>query len=82
MMNSHKEGITVWVHPAHIELLNKIMEGYDNLAIVTAIDPSQGRMLIRVTDGMRREAEKIIRHLPFPVKICDDGWDDQTEQEK
>ena len=61
--------IFVQVDPQNIDLFNKIMEAYDNLCLVTALDPGAGKLLVRVTKDTKKDTLKVIKHLPFPVKI-------------
>lgn len=63
--------LTVTIPTEKIELFNKLMEGYDNLCIVTAIDPAAGELLLRMTPDTRPEVLKVLRHLPFPVEFVE-----------
>ena len=49
-----------------IDVFNKIIEAYDNLALVTALDPAQGKLLVQVTPDTKRDTLKLLNHLPFP----------------
>lgn len=55
----------------NIDLFNKIIEAYDNLCLVTALNPAQGELLLRLTPDTRPALLKILRHLPFPVEILE-----------
>ncbi|ATW23980.1 DUF4911 domain-containing protein [Candidatus Formimonas warabiya] len=63
--------IPVQVSPNHIDVFNKILEAYDNLALVTAVDPGQGRLVVRVTPDTRKDTLKLLQHMPFPVEIME-----------
>ena len=63
--------LTVTIPAEKIEIFNKIIEGYDNLCIVTAIEPSRGELLLRMTPDTRPEVLKVLRHLPFPVQFVE-----------
>jgi hypothetical protein len=64
--------IYIKLNPDDINLLNKIIEGYDNLAVVTALNPTEGRMVVRVTPDTRRDVLKLLKHLPFFVEILEE----------
>lgn len=50
-------------------MLGKLIEAFDNLGILSTIDPVQGLVVIRVTPDTCPEVENILAHLPFPVSI-------------
>jgi hypothetical protein len=62
--------IFVRVNPENIDIFNKIVEAYDNLALVTAIHPQEGKLLVRVTKDTKKDTIKVLKHLPFPVEFC------------
>lgn len=51
-----------------INFLNKIMEGYDNLGVVSTLDPQEGLVMVRVTPDTRREVMKILAEMPFTIE--------------
>lgn len=57
------------VAPRDIDLFNKLLEGYDNLAYVTTVDPGLGRMALRFAAAARKDILAILHCLPFPVAI-------------
>lgn len=63
------ETIICRVEPRDIDLFNKLLEGYDNLALVTTEDPALGRMALRVASAARKDLMAILRCLPIPVAI-------------
>lgn len=63
------------VDPENIDIFNKIIEGYDNLALVTALRPELGLLLLRVTEDTKKDTLKIIKRLPFPVTITEEEND-------
>lgn len=69
MTDNHN--IFLKVAPVHIDMLNKIVEGYDNLAVVTTINASEGKLVLRVTPDTREDVLKILHHMPFSVEIMD-----------
>lgn len=48
-----------------ITYLTKIIEGFDNLGVVSTIDAEEGRVMIHLTPDTRAEILKIIAELPF-----------------
>ncbi|PKM88552.1 MAG: DUF4911 domain-containing protein [Firmicutes bacterium HGW-Firmicutes-12] len=50
-----------------IAFLTKIIEGYDNLGVVTTIDPTQGVVVVRVTPDTEAEISEILSNLDFVV---------------
>ena len=57
------------VAPRDIDLFNKLLEGYDNLAYVTTVDPGVGRMVLRFAETARKDLLAVLHCLPFPVAI-------------
>lgn len=69
------ESLNIWVRldPQNIDVFNKIIEGYDNLALVTAIEPALGQLLVRVTPDTKKDALRLLKHLPFPIEIVSES---------
>ena len=63
------EAIFVQVAPEKIDLLNKLLEGYDNLTLVTTLDAQKGDLVLWVTKYTYRDTIRVIKHLPFAVQI-------------
>ena len=61
--------IMLSVEPRDIDLFNKLLEGYDNLAMVTTVDPGLGRLALRVAENARKDLLAILHCLPIPVSI-------------
>jgi len=57
------------VAPSDIDLFNKLIEGYDNMALVTTLDARLGRIALWITEHAHRDIMAIIKCLPIPVKI-------------
>ncbi len=64
-----KTEILAQVAPCNIDFLSKILEGYDNLGVLSTINPSDGQVIIRVTEDSFPEVMEILDHLPFDIKI-------------
>ncbi len=61
------ETIMVTIEPADIDFFNKLLEGYDHLALVSTIDAKLGRMALRVAQNARKDLLAILHCLPIPV---------------
>jgi hypothetical protein len=61
------EQILIRVNPCDVNYINRIMEGYEYLGVVTTIDRSQGLLLIRTTPDTRDEASQILRAISVPI---------------
>lgn len=60
------EAVRVTVPPAKIDHFNKIIEAYDNLAIVSTVDAAAGELVCWVTPDMRPTLMKLLEKLRFP----------------
>ncbi|MGI6678615.1 MAG: DUF4911 domain-containing protein [Dehalobacterium sp.] len=68
-MDKENLNISVRIDPENINVFNKIIEGYDNLALVTAIEPINGKLLVRVTPDTKKDTLSLLKRLPFSVEI-------------
>ena len=66
-----KTEIFAKISPYDIDFLTKIIEAYDNLGISSTINPSEGEIIIRVTEDTYHDMMDILHHMPFPVQILD-----------
>ena len=64
-----EEVLRVRVAPADIDRLNKIIEAYDNLALVSTLDPASGEVLLWTTPDQRPILQKLLAKMRFPVEI-------------
>jgi len=62
------EAVFAVVDPKEINFLNRVMEGYEYLGVVTTID-RQGLVLIRVTPDTFQDVIDILLTLPIAVQI-------------
>jgi putative protease len=62
------EAVFAVVDPKEINYLNRIMESYEYLGVVTTID-RQGLVLIRVTPDTFQDVIDILLTLPIDVEI-------------
>lgn len=63
-------GIHIRVNPSNIDLLNKILEGYDNHCMVTTVDAERGELVVWSTVDTKRNVLNILKQMPFFVKFC------------
>jgi hypothetical protein len=63
------EHITVEMEPRDIDFFNKLIEGYDNLALVTTLDVKIGRVVLWVSEHTKKDVVGILKNLPVPVSI-------------
>ena len=68
-MNNEGECIMVKVEPSDIDLFNKLIEGYDNLALVTTVDAGLGKLVLRVACNAKKDLMAVLHCLPIPVSI-------------
>ena len=61
--------IYVRIREQDINLFVKLLEGFDNLCVVSTLDASGGLLAVRGTPDGRPEILQILQHLPFSVEI-------------
>jgi hypothetical protein len=64
-----KNEIYAIISPDCIDMLTKLVEAYDNLGIVSTLDQTRGRVVIRVTPDTWGEVMDILNNLPFEIII-------------
>lgn len=57
--------IHVRLEPTHINYVNRIMEGYEYLGVVTTVNSSEGIIAIRVTPDTVNDVRTILANLPI-----------------
>ena len=60
--------IHVRLEPTHINYVNRILEGYEYLGVVTTVDRRQGIVAIRVTPDTYHEVKKILANLSIDLE--------------
>ena len=55
--------------PKNIDMLNKIIEAYGHLGVVSTINHESGLVVIRVTRDTHSEVMEILSYLPFSLKV-------------
>ena len=68
-LSNDGEVIYVQIEPADIDFFNKLIEGYDNMAMVTTVDAKLGQMVLRVANNAKKDIMAILKCLPIPVAI-------------
>ena len=63
------EMILLQVEPQDIDLFNKLLEGYDNMALVTTLDAKIGRMALWSAEHAKKDLLAILKCLPIPVRL-------------
>jgi hypothetical protein len=61
--------IYVAVEPRKIDMLSKLIEGFEGLGIVSTVDQDKGLVQIRTTADNSAELLHILRHMPFPLQV-------------
>lgn len=69
--NNQEEMILVEVAPHDIDFFNKLLEGYDNLALVTTLDAKLGKIALWVAKQAKKDVLAILNCLPVPVHVLD-----------
>lgn len=65
--------IHLLVNRQDIAMLNKIMEAYSHLGVVSTVDREKGLLVIRATSDTAEEVRMIIERLPFAVEALEDS---------
>lgn len=63
------EAIYIRVNPRHIHYVNRIMEGYEYLGVVSTVDRAEGILIIRVTPDTFEDVKLILENLPVDVEF-------------
>lgn len=61
------ELVWVQVEPAKIDWFNKIVEAYDNLALISTVDAAQGLLVCWATADMQPVLLKLLSKLPVKL---------------
>ena len=57
------------VSPRDIDFFNKLIEGYDNLALVTTVDAQIGKIALWVSEHYLKDIHAVLRCMPIQVKL-------------
>lgn len=64
--------ICIQVEPRNVNFVNRIMEGYEYLGVVSTLDRKAGILMIRVTPDTAGDAREILANLPVEVQYIED----------
>ena len=67
--------VYIEIAPGDVNYVNRIMEGYEYLGILTTIDPRRATCCINATADTRKEVVEILTHLDTEVKIFQNALD-------
>jgi len=60
--------ILIQIDVKYINYINRIMEGYEYLGVVTTVKDAQGVLRIRVTPDTYFEVLEVLANLPVPFE--------------
>lgn len=66
-MQNDSGNIWLTVDPAHIDLLNKLIEGYEHLGVLSTVDRHSGLVVVRGTADTRQDLLHILTSMPFEI---------------
>lgn len=66
-----EEVVRVWVSPEDIDKFNKIIEAYDNLAIVSTLNVGEGELICWTTADCRPILLKLLSKLRFVKRFSE-----------
>ncbi|MCE5285417.1 MAG: DUF4911 domain-containing protein [Pelosinus sp.] len=64
--------IFIKVAPRDINYVNRIMEGYEYLGVVSTLAPKEGKLIIRTTPDTFAETQDILRNLPIMIEFIEE----------
>lgn len=66
-----REEILIKIDAKHINFINRIMEGYEYLGVVTTVKELVNVLRIRTTPDTYREVQEILENLPMPFEYVE-----------
>ncbi len=77
MIISQREPDSVYfiINPHDVNYVNRILESYEYLGILTTLDPARALCVVHSTADTKREVCEILRSLSIPVKIVTEDFD-------
>ncbi|HWR38350.1 MAG TPA: DUF4911 domain-containing protein [Patescibacteria group bacterium] len=64
---STPDDIYLQTHPSQINFINRIMEGYEYLGVLTTLSKTEGILVVRATPDTRADVLQILDHLPLEI---------------
>ncbi|SDE59370.1 DUF4911 domain-containing protein [Sporomusa acidovorans] len=68
MNTTNDKPIYIQVEPRYVNYVNRIMEGYEYLGVVSTLDRNKGLLIIRTTPDTISEVREILAHLPIEIQ--------------
>ncbi len=67
----HREPDSVYfvINPHDVNYVNRILESYEYLGILTTLDPARALCVVHSTADTKGEVEEILRGLSIPVEF-------------
>jgi arginine repressor len=63
--------IYIQLEPKYVNFINRIMEGYEYLGVVSTLNRKEGIVVIRATPDTAEEVHKILNHLPIDIRYVE-----------
>lgn len=64
------------IEPENMTFVTRIIEGYEYLGVVTALDGKKGIVFVRTVPDTVELTKEILLSLPFTVEILDINYDE------
>lgn len=64
--------IKIKVSPVDIDFINKIIEAYEGIALVTTENPQEGIIILRTSKGCYQDLMYILKTLPRMIEFLSD----------
>ncbi|MGI5825470.1 MAG: DUF4911 domain-containing protein [Bacillota bacterium] len=79
MMAKHSDEVTYFqIAPKDIDIFNKIVEAYDNVALVSTVEPKTAKVALWTTADTKAVLLKLINKMPVRAML----WEDYVKNEK
>ena len=63
--------IYIQIEPKYVNYVNRIMEGYEYLGVVSTLDRRAGILQIRATPDTVNEVREILDHIPIAIQYVE-----------
>lgn len=70
-MDTKDTPIYIQLEPKYVNFINRIMEGYEYLGVVSTLNRKEGILVIRATPDTAEEVHKILAHLPIDIRYVE-----------
>ncbi|XFO66631.1 hypothetical protein SPSIL_027900 [Sporomusa silvacetica DSM 10669] len=67
MITTIDKPIYIQIEPKYVNYVNRIMEGYEYLGVVSTLDRREGILQIRATPDTANEVRDILAHIPIEI---------------